>query len=763
MKKLELINTNFSSGQMSAQMLTREDVASYANAAETLENVIPHLQGGVSRRPGTKFLVDLGAETRIIGFHFKDDQEYLFCLQASKIEVRNPTTGALITTISSCPWTVDQLWDIRFAQSGDTTIFVHPEWIMQKIKRTGATTFTREDFAFEEDSATTDKLFQPYFKFADDTVTLNPSGTTGSITLTTSADHWTSAYVGVNVRYKEKQLKITGFTDAQNVTATVLETLPSSSADIDWDEAVFSSIQKYARSVMFHGRRLWFGGTKALPQHLMGSKTNAPFNFDTGTAADDEAIFGQLGTDEVNEIRHMVSGRHLLMLTDDGEFFQSETADVKITPGKFNPRWQTGYGCSRVRPLLLDGAAIFNQDSGKTMREMVFDDIQQSHKADSINDMADDIITQFDDSALFVGDPNRIEQFGLFVDQSSGNIAVYHTSRRQNVFGWLKWTTEGDFRSVAEVDDRVFFVVKRAIPQQATCTITVANSGAIQAGDTITFQDNAGNNFTLTATTDDPPTGETATQLKFSMGGGRTNNDVADNIAVGHGGTKGINALSAFTAPNPAANVITVTRVAPGNNNLTVTSSRPSAIAVTNFTGGSTDKYYLEELSNAYSTDCSSDITRSDTTWGSATHIPGKSIRAVNSALTMEYGTFTLDVSGQFTFDHDDVSALQAGLWFAPKVTPGRAVGTAERGSISLKRKRLVRTILDLKDTYAITIDGKDLQLREVNDDPSLAPDALNGTFDVYHLGWDRFCQREITQSSALPMTIRALSREVAY
>ncbi len=641
MKKLELINTNFSSGQMSAQMLTREDVASYANAAETLENVIPHLQGGVSRRPGTKFLVDLGAETRIIGFHFKDDQEYLFCLQASKIEVRNPTTGALITTISSCPWTVDQLWDIRFAQSGDTTIFVHPEWIMQKIKRTGATTFTREDFAFEEDSSTTDKLFQPYFKFADDTITLNPSGTTGSVTLTTSADYWTSAYVGVNVRYKEKQLKITGFTDAQNVTATVLETLDSSSADIDWDEAVFSSIQKYARSVMFHGRRLWFGGTKALPQHLMGSKTNAPFNFDAGTAADDEAIFGQLGTDEVNEIRHLVSGRHLLMLTDDGEFFQNETADVKITPGKFNPRWQTGYGCSRVRPLLLDGAAIFNQDSGKTMREMVFDDIQQSHKADSINDMADDIITQFDDSALFVGDPNRIEQFGLFVDQASGDIAVYHTSRRQNVFGWLKWTTDGDFRSVAEVDDRVFFVVKRTI--------------------------------------------ESAT------------------------------------------------------------------------------KYYLEELSNAYSTDCSSDITRSGTTWGAATHIAGKSVRAVNSALTMEYGTFTLNGSGQFTFDHDDVSALQAGLWFAPKVTPGRAVGTAERGSISLKRKRLVRTILDLKDTYAITIDGKDLQLREVNDDPSLAPDALNGTFDVYHLGWDRFCQRDITQSSALPMTIRALSREVAY
>ena len=639
--KIELINTNFTSGQMSAQMLSREDVGAYTSAAETLENVIPHIQGGISRRPGTKFLVDLGADTRVIGFHFKDDQEYLFCLQASKIEVRNPTTGALITTISSCPWSADQLFDIRYAQSGDTTIFVHPDFVMQNIKRTSATTFSRTDFAFEEDSATANKRFEPYFKFADDSTTLTPSATSGSITLTSSASHFTATHVGTNVRYKEKQIRITGFSSATSVTGTVLETLPATTAEGEWDEAVFATHNGFAQSVTFHGRRLWFGGTKSLPQHLIASKTNAPFNFDTGTGLDDEGIFGQLGTDEVNSIQHLTSGRFLLIFTDDSEFFQNETADVKITPGKFNPRFQTGYGSSRVRPLLLDSAAVFNQDSGKTVREMVFDDIQQAHKADSVNDMADDIITQFDDSALFVGDPTRIEQFGLYVDHSTGNVALYHSSRRQNVFGWFRWTTDGDFRSVAEVDDRVFFVVKRVI--------------------------------------------------------------------------------------------------------------------------GGADKFYLEELSNSFTTDCSSTVTRSGSTWGAAAHLQGKAIRAVNAALTMEFGTFTLNGSGQFTFDTDDISSLQVGLWFKPTVRPGRAAGAAERGSISLRRKRLVRTILDLKDTLAITIDGTDLQLREVTDDPSLAPNPLNGTFDVYHLGWDRFCQRDITQSTALPMTIRALSREVAY
>ena len=150
------------------------------------------------------------------------------------------------------------------------------------------------------------------------------------------------------------------------------------------------------------------------------------------------------------------------------------------------------------------------------------------------------------------------------------------------------------------------------------------------------------------------------------------------------------------------------------------------------------------------------------TTFSGATHLPSTVVRAINTAKTMEFGTFTLDGSGQFTLDTDLATVLDVGLFFAPTIVPVRIVGSAGGGSFSAKRKRLVRSILVLKDTFDITIDGKTLQLRQVDDDPSLAPSALNGTFDVYHLGWDRFGQKTITQTSALPMTLLALSREVA-
>jgi hypothetical protein len=117
----------------------------------------------------------------------------------------------------------------------------------------------------------------------------------------------------------------------------------------------------------------------------------------------------------------------------------------------------------------------------------------------------------------------------------------------------------------------------------ATCTITVSDAANIAVGSTIVITDNAGVSTTMTATNSDP-----ASALEFSVGGSRTNDDVADNIAVGSGGVLGINNLAGYSAPNPAGGtpVITVTRAVVGDSNLTVTSSDPTRLTVTNFVAG---------------------------------------------------------------------------------------------------------------------------------------------------------------------------------
>ena len=149
------------------------------------------------------------------------------------------------------------------------------------------------------------------------------------------------------------------------------------------------------------------------------------------------------------------------------------------------------------------------------------------------------------------------------------------------------WTLPYAHRSVAEaVLPSTFTDLGKKLSLeyggQASCTITVTDGLNIAPGTTITITDNAGVSTTMTGTATNPTTNPN----EFSVG--VDNASTADNIAVGAGGVLGINALSGYTAPNPAANVITVTRTDPGNNNLTVVSSDPTRITVTNFTASAT-------------------------------------------------------------------------------------------------------------------------------------------------------------------------------
>ena len=110
----------------------------------------------------------------------------------------------------------------------------------------------------------------------------------------------------------------------------------------------------------------------------------------------------------------------------------------------------------------------------------------------------------------------------------------------------------------------------------ATCTITVTDYSNIATDSTIVLITHSGTSVTFTC--QGAGTGTPATDKFFHN---QDNDTTADNIFTC------INAHANFSAANPAANVVTVTRAAVGNDNLTVTSSDTTRMAVTDFTGGS--------------------------------------------------------------------------------------------------------------------------------------------------------------------------------
>jgi hypothetical protein len=105
----------------------------------------------------------------------------------------------------------------------------------------------------------------------------------------------------------------------------------------------------------------------------------------------------------------------------------------------------------------------------------------------------------------------------------------------------------------------------------ATCTITVSDYANIGASKTIILTTHAGAAITFTSTTG------TASGLLFKVE--TNNNTTATNLK------NTINGHADFSATVSSA-VVTVTRAAVGNDNLTVTSSDTTRLTATNFTDG---------------------------------------------------------------------------------------------------------------------------------------------------------------------------------
>ena len=71
---------NFTGGEVAPTLSARYDLSRYHNCVACMENMLPGLHGDVSRRPGTRFLADLGGRAVLIPFSFSAEAGQNFAL-----------------------------------------------------------------------------------------------------------------------------------------------------------------------------------------------------------------------------------------------------------------------------------------------------------------------------------------------------------------------------------------------------------------------------------------------------------------------------------------------------------------------------------------------------------------------------------------------------------------------------------------------------------------------------------------------------------
>ena len=449
MTRLTQTKTNFTAGEVSAELLGRGDLRAYENGASTLTNLFIHPTSGVTRRAGLYHLSPVAGPGRLVPFEFNTEQAYLLVFTDRLVTVfRDGIERASFTS----PWPLDQLDQIAWTQSADTLLICHPEQPPQLILRHGDTDWSLGDWPYVvEDSA----INQPFYRYAEPEVTLKPSATSGSITLTASADLFTPDHEGVRFAIAGKQVEITAVATTTQASADVKQTLTGTSATTDWSEAAFSPARGWPIAVAFHQDRLVIGGAASLPNRLWLSRSGDIWNFDLGDGYDDEAIEFAILSDQVNAIRALFSGRHLQVFTSGGEWMV--TGDP-LTPTTLQVRRQTRVGSMTERwvtPVDVDGATLFAARNGREIREFLYTDLEQAYQSNDLALLSRHLI---DRPVSLVFDQRRRLLFCAMADGGLSTLTLY---RSEQVAAWTRQVTDGAVLSVAAVGDDVLVLTER--------------------------------------------------------------------------------------------------------------------------------------------------------------------------------------------------------------------------------------------------------------------------------------------------------------
>lgn len=200
--KVAPLNDSFTSGELSPLAQARVMADRYKTGLAKCSNYLILKQGGLKRRPGTRYIAAAKATgdphaTRLIPFIAATDAAYVlefgqfyarvFRNRAQVLAGGNPYE--IVTTYTSA-----QLAKLKFTQSADTLYLVHPEHPPRTLTRTADDSWTLATFVTKDG---------PFLQERKDGIRL-ANGTIANPTITASASLFASTDVGRQIRLQHK-------------------------------------------------------------------------------------------------------------------------------------------------------------------------------------------------------------------------------------------------------------------------------------------------------------------------------------------------------------------------------------------------------------------------------------------------------------------------------------------------------------------------------------------------------------------------------
>lgn len=489
---------SFTSGVLSPGVLARVDLQKYADGCQEMVNGVVYAHGGVANRPGTLYVDTLPGDGILIPFVYSVTQTYVLAFYEEESEhayMRIYKDGGVVLQEGAVveietPFTYAELKKVRFAQSADTMFMVHPNHPPQKLTRSSHTDWTFSSIDFMPSIAAPANLKATATGFSDS------SGTYYA----TTTDYKVSA---VNDREVES-------VPSEVVTVNTLSTWPNKSkVDLTWDAVEgairyevykdvrgwyewigsaetnkfkddniegdsgtgpkenrnpFDGENKYPGAVGIYQQRLVFGRSNEEPQTVWLSETGS---FDSMAVAqplrDDSAITATVDSRQMNEIRHFIPLRDMLMLTSGAEFkISSGDNSGAVTPTSIRFDIQSYWGCSDVPPIVSGTSIVMVQNSGKVVRDLHYQLSEDGYSGNDVSILAEHLL----DSPIRDWAYQQSPFSTIWICLENGKLLTFTYMREQEIWAWSEHESiDAQFRSVSVIregdEDGAYFLVKR--------------------------------------------------------------------------------------------------------------------------------------------------------------------------------------------------------------------------------------------------------------------------------------------------------------
>jgi hypothetical protein len=445
---------SFVAGEVSKKFYGRTNSNAYNDSCEELSNMLVYPQGGIGKRPGTKYVTEIinadnsyPDKAAIIPFSGTDGTRWQIVMTNAN-PFATPATYSNVTAINMADESTQQvsgilgsyyedgisslytsgisLDNISYAQDANNNLVLAskdwPPLIIIYDPQTGS--FTLECFLaypsdFDHDLYYLQKRWPLQAKSFNFTVLSSPTfgapeitvnWATGATTLSTGTVDAT--WLGRTIMFTDgtngtRQYVINGFSGPNILTYENINqvggapsgtfTYGGTSTTQFYRLGYWDRIAGWPRTVNFYDSRLVFGGNERFPEFLWFSEIS---NYDDFVAPDVLVSSDGFSTSlreggRSNKVCWIQSGKTLVVGTDFHEFIL-QAADPTAEIGFDNIRrtLETPHGSAYTQSVKLENTTVFLNRNAATLRELVYNFNEDSFTATDLNIFNPDVYSR---------------------------------------------------------------------------------------------------------------------------------------------------------------------------------------------------------------------------------------------------------------------------------------------------------------------------------------------------------------------------------